>query len=1144
MIRHGSVGRILSLCALAAEPALCQQSTSLTPQSTVKEVVRAGERRSYRIDVPDGRAIEIAILDQQGTPGVVLVRAPNGTISVQMDLAQRIPAARRALISAGAWLLEIVPANRGPVGFVYEVRTGPLVEGSAADSVQASAERLLGEGEEAYRKSEAGRLETSLEKYEASLALWVKLRNRAREIDALCHVGLVRYELSRYADARAAYQHALDLARMENDRSGESEALNGLARVAIDAGQTKEAFGLAADSVKMRRALGDWRGEANSLLCLAAATMRLGNTSEAITETDESLAAARHAGDRLGEADALNLRGLFEHQLAKFPEASEHYSQALAIAREEGDRGRASRTLTNLGVVHQSSGELRAALRCFEEAMPVRKQLGDMDGFANSLYNASLVWLDVGEYQKALDGFHGALDIYRRLKIPNGEAYALQGLASLYLWTGESDKAAECLKQALARRRAMSDQRGEALVFTLLGDAQMRQGDSSAAIQSYRQSLAINKAGGYQRGEASTLVLLAAALIRRNDISEALETSNQALELSRKIGDRMTEANALLWLGRSLTRAGETARAEESFTQALSFYRAAGDTALEADALAGLARIDNDQGKLAEASDRILAALDLAESIRANIGNSDTRMRMASLHRAYYDLAIDVQMRLENTAKAFEISERAHARGLVDLLTEGRIDVRQGADEGLLSRERAAREMLDAKHERFQRLLASNHSAAQAAAARKELDELVDRFQAIEGEIRAQSPAFAMLTHAPPISLAGTQLLLPAAGTVLVEFWLGERRSYAWVVSKTGCRGWQLPQQSVLEGLARQAYEAANARNARKEESVDDKSARLDAEEARFNRIMRDLSVKLLEPLDAHLAERMYIVADGALEYLPFAAMPLPRSTQFLVEKHELSMLPSASVLSALRSEAAGRATAEKTAAVFADPVFRSDDPRVAHRSPAAETQPALLRAADEAGIAGLARLSFSRQEADAISGMAPPRSVWKAIDFDASRAQVLKPGLAHYRIVHFATHALLNSRHPELSGVVLSLVNSNGQPQDGFLTLNEIYNLKLHADLVVLSGCQTALGKEIRSEGLVGLTRGFMYAGSPRVIASLWSIRDRSTAEFMRRFYEATLVHHLTPAAALRQTQLSMMHDAQWSDPYYWGAFVAQGER
>ena len=148
------------------------------------------------------------------------------------------------------------------------------------------------------------------------------------------------------------------------------------------------------------------------------------------------------------------------------------------------------------------------------------------------------------------------------------------------------------------------------------------------------------------------------------------------------------------------------------------------------------------------------------------------------------------------------------------------------------------------------------------------------------------------------------------------------------------------------------------------------------------------------------------------------------------------------------------------------------------------------------------------------------------------------------YRIIHLATHGLLNSTHPELSGIVLSLVDQHGQPQDGFLRLHEIYNLKLPAELVVLSACQTALGKEVRGEGLVGLTRGFMYAGAPRVVASLWKVDDKATAELMKRFYQAMLgEQRMRPAAALRAAQVEMLKQKEWEDPYYWAAFVLQGE-
>jgi len=207
-----------------------------------------------------------------------------------------------------------------------------------------------------------------------------------------------------------------------------------------------------------------------------------------------------------------------------------------------------------------------------------------------------------------------------------------------------------------------------------------------------------------------------------------------------------------------------------------------------------------------------------------------------------------------------------------------------------------------------------------------------------------------------------------------------------------------------------------------------------------------------------------------------------------------------------------------------------------------------LARSVEESGSsdsgAALPRLIGTRREAAAILALVPRSQRKEALDFNANLQTATSPELGEYRIVHFATHGLLNSRHPELSGIVLSLVNERGEPIDGFLRLNEVYNLKLPVDLTVLSACRTALGTDIKGEGLVGLTRGFMYAGSPRVTASLWKVDDVAAAEMMKRFYEAMLgKDHLRPAAALRRAQIEMWKVKRWQSPFYWGAFVLQGE-
>jgi CHAT domain-containing protein len=313
--------------------------------------------------------------------------------------------------------------------------------------------------------------------------------------------------------------------------------------------------------------------------------------------------------------------------------------------------------------------------------------------------------------------------------------------------------------------------------------------------------------------------------------------------------------------------------------------------------------------------------------------------------------------------------------------------------------------------------------------------------------------------------------------------------------------------------------------------------------------------------------KRLLIVCDGALQYVPFAVLPLPhRATTGgpsppLVVESEIVSAPSASTLAVLRRDLSGRPPARKAVAVLADPVFDGQDPRVTVRQQVSQVRHVggmtshnrdlsldLKRSWTEVGPAEsglkIPRLPFSRREAEAIVAAALPGDRLEAVDFQASRTTATSAELSQYRIVHFATHGVLDSRTPALSGIILSLVDQQGRPQDGFLRLWDIYNLHLPADLVVLSACQTALGKEVKGEGLVGLTRGFMYAGAPRVIASLWQVEDVATAELMSQFYQGILKKKLTPAAALRAAQVHMWRQKRWhADPYFWGAFQLQGE-
>ena len=320
----------------------------------------------------------------------------------------------------------------------------------------------------------------------------------------------------------------------------------------------------------------------------------------------------------------------------------------------------------------------------------------------------------------------------------------------------------------------------------------------------------------------------------------------------------------------------------------------------------------------------------------------------------------------------------------------------------------------------------------------------------------------------------------------------------------------------------------------------------------------------VLAPVVGQLEDkRLLIVGDGALQYIPFGALPDPASVANsapLVVSHEVVSLPSASTLALIRHEVKDRKPAGKTIAVLADPVFAEDDVRVKRLAPGAKAsnnaqapsgtrilEHEYKKSAQEAGVAdnrlNIPRLPGTRQEAMQILSLVPPSERKQSLDFAANREAAIDVDLSQYRYVHFATHGFLNSLHPELSGIVLSMVDEKGKAQNDFLRANDIFNLNLPAELVVLSACQTGLGKEIKGEGLVGLTRGFMYAGAPRVVVSLWSVSDAGTAELMTRFYRAMLKDKMRPAAALRSAQVSLSKEKRWEQPFYWAAFILQGE-
>lgn len=902
-------------------------------------------------------------------------------------------------------------------------------------------------------------------------------------------------------DQELAYREkALRLWRELGERRREADTMLLLGLLRQKQGETKEASDLFHDAAKLYEEAGDPAGQARALNEAARYCEQIGHTDYALQEYRQSVELARQAGDRHSETFALSNLGVLLNRLGRSQEAVQHLSEALRIARELGWQDLVGNRLVNLGSAYQDLSEIQTAISLYQEALGLSTEQATAYNNLGDAYGA------LGDWDAAIESYRRALDFVQN---PSWKAATLNNLALAYHKSGQHEEARRNYDEALNLARAEEHLIVQILASNNLGFLYKEMGQMTDALESWR------KVPGLAEG--------------REDLEHvALNAQASVLRAEGKI----EEARAML----------------ESTREAA---RRRGKTAWEAQATLTLASLEKDRGKLTTALNHIKSAIEIIETLRNRVLDPDLRALFLASKQTYYEHHIDILMALHRShpgegydARALHASEQARARGLLDLLTEAGADIREGVDRSLLEKEQKLREEIRNRDRHWIALIQEKKSPEQIDEAERLLQDALDDLDQFEVELRQSSARYAALTHPEPLNVADIQRRVLGEKTLLLEYALGETKSYLWAVTPTSLQSFELKGRKEIEKEALAYYNAVTARN---DLTKGDSPAQADAEAERAGRALSDLILKDVAPL---LGDRtLLVVADGALQYVPFAALPLPSAPlQPLVTRNEVVTLPSASTLAVLRDELKGRTPAPKVLAVLADPVFTKEDSRVTRNARVA-AKPEGKRGSVNPGSKGsqdlkFERLIFSKEEADGIASLVRPQDqVLKALDFEASFAKATSGELARYRYVHFATHGVLDSSQPELSRLVLSQVDEKGRSQEGFLRLQDIYNLRLNADMVVLSACQTALGKELRGEGLVGLTRGFMYAGSPRVVASLWSVEDRATATLMKRFYRYLLSEDMPAATALRKAQLDLASKPQFKSPYYWAGFSLQGE-
>lgn len=848
----------------------------------------------------------------------------------------------------------------------------------------------------------------------------------------------------------------------------------------------------------------------------------------------------RLAPQSLEVAASLHSLGSVAHQCDRFAEAQQLYLQALAIRQKLApDSILVGFTSNNLGLLARLQGDLEAADRYLRQALELKERARPNSvTVAHTFNNVGLVATARGRLETAEGHFRHALGLYRRL-VPDSRyvGTALNNLAEVQILRHRWSDAQSLLEQALAiHEQAGPDSVSAARTMGNLGYVFSELEDLDAARHNYQRALKVFAAqapGGIDVAKIENN--LGEIAWRRDDLEQAHAFYCASLEKKRRLAPGSLLVADMLATYAGLQRELGNAHAVEGFLRealAIAGTLAPG-SATEARILHLLGVLRRDRGDQKTALDCFRRAIDALEAQIGRLGGSgEARAGYRAAHMGYYHDLIELLLDSGQGAEAFHVLERSRAQVLLAMLAER--DIVFSADvPAELDRERR---LNGVAYDRAQQQLAelSLNDIDEIGVVTEKLRELRRQREEIWERTRRSSPRLAALAYPEVLDLAAAYRAVDP-GTTVLSYSVGKDHTYLFVLDSSG--GLRVKTIDLAENdlhdcvsLFRGLIEGGTG-------SPEKQRLLIEAG--------RRLYSRLVAPVEDSVstAERLLIVPDGVLHLLPFSALvrDTQEGAQYLVEWKPVTTVVSLTVFSEIQ---AGRSLNQGTVVVaFADPVYRGR---------------------------ALTSLPGSRAEAEAIAELyGEATTIWLGPQATETRSKQLSRDTM---LVHFAAHVELDERFPLDSAIALSVPTDN-EAENGFLQAWEVFeSVRVDADLVTLSGCHTALGKQVGGEGLIGLTRAFQYAGARTVLASLWRVEDRTTAEFMRRFY-GFLRAGQNKDQALRLAQLELIrgpivapdrggglmasfgswvrglvgaeegHQVDASHPFFWAAFKLEGD-
>jgi len=921
--------------------------------------------------------------------------------------------------------------------------------------------------------------------------------------------------------------------------------------------RTLEMAGKAAESFKNifgERSLiiatgypGSWTMEQKKEKLLADSLYAVGSSirsdpqkrDQAIGCHQEALNIYLNIGDERGEAEVLGGFGLI-FSTVDLQKSMSYYVQALEKREKVDDKQLIGNSLNSIGVIYNNSDAFSQAIPYFERAEAVRLELGDLLTLRKTQSLMASAYLFLGEeqyndmiYTESLKNLEKALEINKNLNAKSGVGEVLNQMGFVYSNLGDYTTAVEKISEAV---RIMDEEKnisGLAGAYNHLGIVLQMSGRLERALEYYNNSLKIFEELNDTLNIVALMSNIGTIYFDIKEYGKAEEYLLEALKISQKAKEKSLEGNCLLNLANTQSLLGKIPDSLSSYKSGLEIARSLNSPDLTWKFLTGIAEYYEKAGNYDKAIELNDTALNIIDGIRSTLEDQDLKASYIARERFVFEDVITMLGSLHEKESekgydtlAFRYAELSKSRAFLDLLAEALANVNEGADTCLLKRQEVLLTGLTQSKQMLEKESSKNQPSAETVTNLKnKIRESEDDLSNLKSEIRTTNPRYADLQYPVTVSLSELKGLCPDKNTVFLEYSLGDSSSCLWVITGTDHKFFRLPSRKILQDQI---------------ESL--RFALLDPDKSNINFITGagySLYRQLIKPAEPFLTKksRLVIIPDGILNYLPFEVL-LSDSTgkvkntsfselPFLVKKYPLSYAQSGSVLKNLvseRGESGETHSGSKRIIAFGDPSYEN------------------MSNTESTPEKSFPRLEYSRKEVENIVSFFDKGSADIYLQEAATEENVKnKEKLNQYDYVHFATHGYIDEKNPDYSSLVLTLKNNS--VEDGFLRATEIFNLKLNAELVVLSACQTGLGKLVRGEGMVGLTRAFMYAGAPAVMVSLWSVSDISTATLMREFYKNMLKGDLIKTDALRKAQLTVMKDEKFAHPFYWAPFVLFGD-